>query len=99
MAAAEVEDPLWRLPLWQPYGDMLKSSIADINNAGEGGMAGAVTAALFLQKFVTPEIDWAHIDTFAWRSAARPGRPKGGDALGLRAVLAMLLRKYSSVPG
>ena len=98
-AASETDDPLWRLPLWQPYGDMLKSSIADINNAGEGGMAGAVTAALFLQKFVAPETEWAHIDTFAWRSAAVPGRPKGGEALGLRAVFAMLARRFSTVSG
>jgi leucyl aminopeptidase len=94
-AATAVDDPLWRMPLWQPYADMLKSTIADINNAGEGGMAGAVTAALFLQKFVAAEgLDWAHIDTFAWRAAARPGRPKGGDALGLRAAFAMILQQY-----
>ena len=93
-AAAETDDPLWRLPLWQPYGDMIKSTIADINNAGEGGMAGAITAALFLERFVTPQVQWAHIDTFAWRPAARPGRPKGGEALGLRTAFAMLARKY-----
>jgi len=97
-AANQVDDPLWRLPLWQPYGDMLKSTIADINNAGDGGMAGAVTAALFLQKFVLPETEWAHIDTFAWRAAATPGRPKGGEALGLRAVFSMLCQKFSTTP-
>ncbi len=89
------DDPLWRLPLWQPYADMLKSTVADVNNAGEGGMAGAVTAALFLQKFVPPEIDWAHLDTFAWRPAAKPGRPKGGDALGLRAVFEALGKRFN----
>ncbi len=89
-AAAEVNDPLWRLPLHSGYGDMLKSDIADLNNAPDGGFAGAITAALFLQKFVPDESRWLHLDTFAWQPAARPGRPKGGDALGLRAVWAMI---------
>src|SRR3546814_19485995 len=57
---SEVTDPLWRLPLWSNYAEMLKSEIADVNNAGEGGMAGAVTAALFLQKFVPDGLAWAH---------------------------------------
>jgi len=91
-----VGDPLWRLPLWQSYGDMLKSTIADVNNAGEGGMAGAVTAALFLEKFVPKGVPWAHFDTFAWRPSAKPGRPKGGDALGLRAAFATLQRRYQN---
>jgi leucyl aminopeptidase len=93
-AAKAVTDPLWRLPLWAGYAEMLKSSIADINNAGSGGMAGAVTAALFLQKFVPDNVPWAHLDTFAWRPAAKPGRPKGGDALGLRAAWEMLRQRY-----
>lgn len=89
------DDPAWRLPLWANYEDMLKSDVADINNAGEGGFAGAITAALFLQKFVPGGIQWAHFDTFAWRQAAKPGRPKGGEALGLRAAFAMLAARYS----
>ncbi|MDB5688681.1 MAG: leucyl aminopeptidase [Sphingomonas bacterium] len=94
-AAAEgVADPLWRMPLWSGYADMLKSGIADINNAGESGFAGAVTAALFLQRFVPAGTPWAHLDTFAWRPAAKPGRPKGGEALGLRAAWEMLLRRF-----
>jgi leucyl aminopeptidase len=93
-AATTVDDPLWRLPLWKPYADMLKSSVADINNAGEGGMAGAVTAALFLDKFVPDTIPWAHLDTFAWRPSAKPGRPKGGDTLGLRAAFELLRRRF-----
>lgn len=83
-------DPLWRLPLHDGYDEMLKSDIADLNNAPEGGFAGAVTAALFLRRFVPADIPWLHLDTFAWRPVARPGRPKGGEALGLRAVWAML---------
>ena len=94
MAAEESDDPVWRLPLWKPYADMLKSTIADINNAGEGGMAGAITAALFLDKFVPGTVEWAHLDTFAWRPAAKPGRPKGADALGLRAAFELLRRRF-----
>ncbi len=93
-AGTACDDALWRLPLWSGYADMLKSDVADINNAGEGGFAGAITAALFLRKFVPDDMTWAHFDTFAWRPAARPGRPKGGDALGLRAAFAMLQRRY-----
>jgi leucyl aminopeptidase len=93
-AAKAVSDPHWRLPLWADYADMLKSGVADINNAGEGGMAGSITAALFLQRFVPDGTPWAHFDTFAWRPAARPGRPKGGDALGLRAAFEMLKGKF-----
>jgi leucyl aminopeptidase len=95
-AADAVADPLWRLPLWQPYNDMLKSDVADINNAPGGGFAGTITAALFLERFVSPSIPWAHLDTFAWRPAAKPGRPKGGDALGLRAAWEMLRRRFAS---
>lgn len=88
------DDPLWRLPLWPHYEDMLKSDIADIVNSSEGGFAGAITAGLFLQRFVPKGVAWAHLDTFAWRPAAKPGRPKGGDALGLRAVEAVLRARY-----
>ena len=73
---------------------MLKSDIADMVNAPEGGFAGAVTAALFLRRFVPKEVAWAHFDTFAWRPAAKAGRPKGGDAYGLRAAWRMLEERY-----
>lgn len=92
-AAEAVNDPLWRMPLWKPYTEMLDSDIADIANAG-GAFAGAITAALFLQKFVPDGTPWAHLDTYAWRAAAKPGRPKGGEALGLRAVLRYLSNNY-----
>jgi len=88
------DDPCWRLPLWEGYKEHLKSDIADLNNGGGNGMAGATTAALFLDKFVPEGTDWAHFDTFAWRPAAKPGRPKGGDALGLRAAWHMLQGRY-----
>jgi leucyl aminopeptidase len=93
-AGVAVDDPCWRLPLWQGYSDMLKSDIADCVNSAEGGMAGASTAALFLQKFVPEGAAWAHFDTFAWRPTAKSARPKGGEALGLRAAFAMLKAKY-----
>ena len=90
------DDPLWRLPLWKPYDDMLKSDVADLSNSGEGGFGGAITAALFLQNFVPASTPWAHFDTFAWRPTAKPGRPKGGEALGLRAAYAMLEKRYGN---
>jgi leucyl aminopeptidase len=83
------------MPLWDGYDDMLKSDVADLVNAPDGGFAGAITAALFLRRFVPAEIAWAHLDVFAWRPAAKPGRPKGGDAFGLRAAFAMLLARYA----
>ena len=94
-AAENVADPMWRLPLWQPYNDMLKSDLADINNAPASGFAGTITAALFLERFVAPSVPWAHLDTFAWRPSARSGRPKGGDALGLRAAWELLRRRFA----
>jgi leucyl aminopeptidase len=93
-AGTEEHDPLWRLPLWRPYRDMLKSPVADINNVSEGGHAGAITAALYLQEFVPDATPWAHIDTFAWNQKSRPGRPEGGEALALRALLALIERRF-----
>jgi leucyl aminopeptidase len=95
-AGTAVSDPVWRMPLWKQYGEMLASDIADLGNVSEQPMAGAVTAALFLQKFVPEETPWAHFDTFAWRSSATPGRAKGGEALGLRAAWHMLKARYGS---
>ena len=88
------DDPVWRLPLHEAYAEWLKSDIADTNNAHGNAFAGASVAGLFLDKFVGEGIDWAHFDTFAWRPNAKPGRPKGGAALGLRAAWAMLQQRY-----
>jgi leucyl aminopeptidase len=93
-AAREIEDPLWRMPLWEPYDEMLKSDVADVANAAGSPMAGCITAAMFLKRFVPDEAPWAHFDTYSWRDAAKPGCPKGGDALGLRAVFESLKRRY-----
>ena len=90
----EVEDPIWRMPLWDAYDEMLKSDVADFANASNTPMAGCITAAMFLKRFVPEGVAWAHFDTYAWRDQAKPGRPKGGDALGLRATFALLKRRY-----
>ena len=93
-AATDAHDPLWRMPLWDDYDDMLKSDLADLANSSDSPFAGSITAALFLRRFVDPATPWAHFDTFAWAPSARPGRPKGGAALGLRAAFAMLESRY-----
>ncbi len=82
-------DPVWRMPLWRPYLRYLASSVADLANAGSR-MAGAVTAALYLERFVPEGTPWAHLDTYAWNDSSRAGHPQGGEALGLRAAWAML---------
>ena len=92
--SGEVEDPVWRMPLWDGYADLLETDIADLGNAGSSSFAGSITAALFLKRFVPDGAAWAHFDTFAWRPSAKPGRPKGGAALGLRAAWAMLQARY-----
>ena len=94
-AGTRWDDPLWRMPLWAPYLSMLSSRIADINNAGQGGMAGSVTAALFLQRFARGAAAWAHLDIYAWAPEARPGRSVGGTDQGIRAVYGMLKQRYS----
>ncbi len=87
-------DPLWRMPLWQPYLRYLTSGIADMANASSTPMAGSVTAALYLQRFVPEGRKWAHLDVYSWNDNDRPGRPAGGEAQGLRAAWAMLKARY-----
>ena len=87
-AGQQQADPLWRLPLWQGYAGWINSSVADLSNITYKPHAGAVTAALFLERFVTPDQKWVHIDTYAWNDSARPGRPEGGDSPAIRAVFA-----------
>lgn len=93
-SGARVRDPLWRLPLWSGYDAMLKSPVADIDNAPAGGMAGAVTAALFLRRFVAEGTRWAHFDVFCWTPKAAPGRPMGGELQAGRALFDMLARRH-----
>lgn len=92
--AAEEGDPLWRLPLYGPYEEDLMSPVADLANIGEGGFAGAILAGLFLRRFVSPDVRWAHFDLYAWNQRNRPGRPQGGEAMALRTVFATLKRLY-----
>lgn len=95
LAASEsAADPMWRLPLWQGYRKGLDSKVADIGNVTSHGFAGAITAALFLESFVSKETPWAHLDTYAWNGSARPGRPEGGEALGMRAVYALIEKRF-----
>ena len=89
-AAEATDDPMWRMPLWRGYRRFFDSDIADFNNSGRGGFAGSIVAALFLDRFVPEDLPWAHFDVFAWNDASRPGRPVGGEAQGLRAVLEAL---------
>jgi len=93
-AGTAVDDPMWRLPLWAPYRKGLDSKVADINNVTTNGFAGAITAGLFLQEFVSKGTPWAHLDTYAWNGSARPGRPEGGEALGLRAAYAVIAKRF-----
>ena len=88
-------DPLWRLPLHAPYLGYMKSQIADLANSASKPFAGAVTAALFLKEFVRRTPAWAHLDLFAWNDEARPGRPRGGEATGLRALLATVEQRIA----
>jgi len=89
-AAEKTADPLWRMPFWEPYEEMLEPGIADLDNAPKGGFAGAVTAALFLRRFVRDTPRYAHFDIYGWQPQAAPGRPKGGVGQGARAVLEAL---------
>lgn len=91
-AAEKVRDPVWRLPYWDPYEDMIEPGIADLDNAPSGGFAGSITAALFLRRFVTETPRYMHFDVYGWTPTAKPGRPKGGVGQGTRAL-------YEALPG
>jgi leucyl aminopeptidase len=92
--AAAQNDPLWRLPLWQPYESMLDSKTADINNISGSSFAGSITCALFMQRFVEAAKSWLHLDIYAWTPSAKPGRPEGGECQAARAVYALLQERY-----
>jgi leucyl aminopeptidase len=87
-------DPLWRMPLWQPYDSWLDSKAADLNNAPSGGFAGSITCALFLQRFVEHAKSWLHVDIYGWTPAAKPARPEGGECQAARAIYRVLSERY-----
>ncbi len=92
--ATSENDPLWRMPLWRPYEQLLESKVADINNVSSGNFAGSITAALFLRRFVTTAKAWLHCDIFAWNQTARPGRPEGAECQAARALYALLVARH-----
>ncbi|MCP4475123.1 MAG: leucyl aminopeptidase family protein [Gammaproteobacteria bacterium] len=93
--AAEVTDPVWRLPLYKPYRKLIDSNVADICNAAKGGYGGAITAALFLQEFVPAEIDWLHFDVMGWNLQSSPGHPQGGELFAVRALFDYLVQRFN----
>lgn len=95
-SARSVKDPVWRLPLWDDYRSMIDSPIADINNSGNSPFAGATTAGLFLKEFVQKSKSWVHFDIMAFNNRDRPGRPQGGEAMGVRALYKVIKDKYGA---
>ena len=93
-AGEQTSDRVWRMPLWRPYLSYLKSNIADLANAGPSRMAGCISAALYLERFVKEGMIWSHVDVYSWNDGERPGRPAGGEAQGLRAAYQMLKKRY-----
>lgn len=93
-ASYKAADPVWRMPLHAAYEDLLNSNVADLANSSASPYAGAIVAGLFLQRFVTQSVPWLHFDIMAWNVSNKPGRPEGGEAMGLRTVAEYLLRVY-----
>jgi leucyl aminopeptidase len=94
-SGTEVADPMWRMPLYRPYRQLLASKVADINNVSGGTFGGAITAALYLQEFVPDDVPWAHFDMMAWNNTSRPGRPEGGEAQAARAIFATIEKRVT----
>ncbi|MFT4929999.1 MAG: leucyl aminopeptidase [Phenylobacterium sp.] len=94
-AGLPIDDPVWRMPLYQPYEDHLRSEIADMSNCAAVPTGGAITAALYLQKFVNEGTDWVHFDVMAWNNRKLPGRPLGGEAFGIRAIFDYLQQRFN----
>jgi leucyl aminopeptidase len=93
-AGQAVGDPLWRMPLWRPYRKLIDSNCADLNNVAKGNFAGSIIGALYLAEFVSPSTRWAHLDIMASNPTAKPGRPEGGEATGMRALHAYIRQRY-----
>ncbi|MEM8787123.1 MAG: leucyl aminopeptidase family protein [Pseudomonadota bacterium] len=95
-AGRAVADPVWQLPFWDPYEDMIEPDIADLDNAPKGGFAGAITAALFLRRFTAGADAYMHFDCYGWTPSAKPGRPTGGTAQGARAMFRLLSDRFAA---
>jgi len=95
-AGLRINDPVWRLPFWMPYDELLTSRIADVSHISGGPFAGSITAALFLKRFVEKARIYAHVDMFAWTPTAKPGRPQGGEPQVARLVLEMVEARYGA---
>jgi leucyl aminopeptidase len=93
-SSREVDDLVWRLPLHAPYRKKLDSAIADIKNSASGGYGGAITAALYLKEFVKDSCPWIHFDMMAFNPSSKPGRPEGGEAMGIRAAYAIISARW-----
>ena len=92
---AAADDPVWRMPLWQPYRKYIEPDIADLSNTGKIPQGGSITAALFLESFVEDTIPWAHFDIMAWNSSSTPGKPEGGEAMAMRAAFDVIAKNYA----
>lgn len=92
-AGRDVYDPVWRLPFWQPYNRLFESAVADMNNSGDSGFAGSITAALFLKRFVEKAKAYVHFDIYGWTPMPRPGHPKGGEAQAMRALFEVIRQR------
>ena len=93
-AGAAEADPVWPLPLWDGYDGWLESPVADLNNVSGKSHAGAVTAALFMRRFLAPGVAWAHLDTYAWNDTSRPARPEGGEAMAMRGFARAIAQRF-----
>lgn len=93
-SSLKVSDPLWQMPFWQPYDDMLKSKVAQVNHISSGGFAGSITAALFLKRFVKTGPIYSHFDIYGWVPSTKPGKPFGGEPQAARAVFEVLAKTY-----
>ena len=89
-----INDPVWRLPFWRPYDEMLSSRVADLNNVAGSPFAGSIIAALFLKRFVEKAAIYAHFDLYAWNPQSRPGRPQGGETQVARLIFEAIERRF-----
>ncbi len=94
-AGKKVGDPLWRMPIWRPYRKLIDGKCADLNNVAQGAFAGSIIGALYLAEFVSASTSWAHLDIMAANPTAKPGRPEGGEATGMRALYAYIRQRYA----